>query len=162
LTRTLFYEQVQKFPDQSAYEPQFTLGANIPGLINARVTFLELRDPTGYLWAIKYLSSWEHWEQLMTCSWFEAEYQAWLRELKSILRQEALKKISEIAQGGSVQAFAAAKYLASYEWEKASRKAGAPSKEEMKGELAKAVKELNTLEEDAQRMGLTVIQGGKK
>lgn len=162
LTRTLFYEQVQEFPEQSSYEPQFTLGANIPGLINARQTFIALRDPTGYLWAIKYLGSWEHWEYLLRSSWFEAAYIEWVRELKTILKMEAIQKIDEIARSGSVQAFPAAKYLASADWEKAVHGRGRPSEEELRGELKKAVRTLTVEDEDAKRIGLTVIEGGKK
>lgn len=161
LTRTLFYEQVREFAEQSSYEPIFTLGADIPGLVNARTSFLELRDPTGYLWSIKYLGSWEHWERLLTSGWFRDAYEDWVRELKTILRMEALQKIAQIAQGASVQAFPASKYLASAEWDKPSRRAGAPSKEELSGELKKAVSVLAQENEDAKRMGLTLIQGGK-
>ena len=114
LTRTLFYEQVQRFPDESPYHPIFSF-TGVSGYIDARRTFLALRDPTGYLWAIKYLASWEHFERLLTTSWFESEYQSWLRELKMLLRQESLEIIQEIAQEGTQQSFAAAKYLASAE-----------------------------------------------
>jgi hypothetical protein len=158
----MFHEQHLLNPTQCAYDPVFSLHTDQPGLINCRKTFLSLRDPTGYLWAVKYLGSWEHWEYLMRSSWFEEAYNGWVRELKTVLKMEALQKIDEIARSGSVQAFPAAKYLASAEWEKAVRTRGAPSKEELQGELRNAVKELTVLEEDAQRMGLTIIQGGKK
>lgn len=161
ITRSLFYEQFVLYPQQCNYEPRFTLGYDIPGLVNARQTFIELRDPTGYKWAIKYLGSWDHWTYLLRSPWFQEAYEEWLQELKTIFKMEAIDRIKEIASEGSAQSFLASKYLASAEWEKAVRGPGAPSKAEMKGELKKAVQALTWEEEDAKRMGLKVIQGDK-
>jgi hypothetical protein len=144
------------------YQPIFSFIGDFPNLINARTSFLELRDPTGYRWAMKYLGSYEHFENLRESPWFESEYQAWLREYKIMIKSEAVQKIIEIASEDSPQAFQASKYLASADWEKAAYGRGRPSQAELKGELKKAVTLLQAEDEDAQRMGLKVIPGGKK
>ena len=110
---------------------------------------------------MKYLGNYSHWEKLLESDWFESAYQGWLRELKIKLQAEALQTIHQIAREGSAQSLLASKYLASAEWEKPVRRAGAPSRQEMKGELARAVKQLTYEEDDAKRIGLSVVQGGK-
>lgn len=130
-----------------------------PGFIDARSTFIALEDPTGYKWAIEYLKSWEHFQVLLKAKWFRTEYESWCEEIKTILKSRAIQKIAEIAAGSSVQSLAAAKYIASAEWEKKGR--GRPSKEEVSGELSKAMRDASGYEEDARRMGLQVIPGGR-
>lgn len=142
--------------------PVFSLYSDIDGLINARETFIQEGDPTGYKWAMKYLKSWEHFEQLMEAGWFRKAYEKWMQELKSKLQSEALEKIKEIASEDSSQALAAAKYLATHEWENKPRRGlGRPTKDQITGELKKAVQVLTEEDLDAQRMGLTLIKGGK-
>lgn len=160
-TLALFHEPWQSQPESERPIPAvFSFNAR-EGLIDARKSFIELRDPTGYLWSQKYLKSWDHFTVLLKAKWFEPEYTSWVEELKIILKQEALKKIADIASSESPQALPAAKYLAAAEWEKPAHGRGRPSKEVLRGELAKAVKALTIEEEDAQRIGFTVIQGGK-
>ena len=142
-------------------DPQFSLYGGIPDVIDAKATFLELNDPTGYKWALKYLGNYEHYKVLTKCTWFQKALDTWMDELKTKLKSEAIEKVSQIAQGASPQALPAAKYLASAEWEKATSGRGRPSKEELRGELKKAIEKLTIEEEDAQRIGLTLIQGGK-
>lgn len=161
-TSQLFYDRWYLLKeDKRLFNPVFTLYEDRPGLINARKTFIELRDPTGYLWSIRYLNSWLHWEVLIKLTWFQEAYGIWLKELKTMIQQEAIQKIRTIAQEDSPQALVAAKYLATAEWEKAASTRGRPSKQELKSELKKAVEEAAVLSEDAERIGLTLIKGGK-
>lgn len=160
-TRQLFIEMQIGLPvEERVGEPPFSLYGR-EGYIDCRKTFVEERDITGYKWAMKYLHSWEHWERLQKCKWFVVEVQRWQEELRVLLRQEALAKIQEIAASGSPQAYQAAKFLANQEWDKPTRNRGRPSKEELKGELRDAARALSREEEDAERIGLTVINGGK-
>ena len=87
-----------------------------------------------------------------------------LSELYTIMKQEALDKILEIMATDSSQALAAAKYIASKEFEpKSPHSRGRPSKEEISGAIKTAVSQLTKTEDDYKRMtGLTVISGGKK
>ncbi len=150
-TKSLFYD-VKGFGDNERCDPVFTLYQDRPGLINCRKTFIELRDPTGYKWAIKYLEDWEHWQKLMKTAWFQEAYDRWVSELKMVLRSEAIDQIAKIARSGSPQALGAAKYLATFEWEKAGR--GRPSKAELNAELKRQIAVLEVESDDAERIGL--------
>jgi hypothetical protein len=167
-TRVLFYEVWVTMPEKDrVIQPVFSLNEDRDGLINCRKTFLELEDPTGYLWSQQYLGSYEHWEKLMRAPWFQEAYQSWLEELKMKIKVRALKKIKEIASGdieGTPQAtvLAAARYLADAGYE-AKPGRGRPSKEDLKGELKRQAQILSEEEKDLQRIGgLQVIQGGRK
>lgn len=151
-TKALFREHW--LGEKAGMEPVFTLHIPRDGFICARTTFLEIGDPTGYKWTMKYLGDWHHWKKLIQCSWFREAYDIWMDELRASLRAEALDAIRDIAAGNSGQALAAAKYLATYDWEKAGR--GRPSKSEIAGELKRQVRAFEEQDEDAQRIGLKV------
>ena len=127
--------------------------------------FLKLKDPTGVKFANKFFEDWDHFQYMLRSQWFQDCYKSWQQELRATLKQEALEVIKTIMMEGSTQSFAAAKFIATseYDEEGKSAKRGRPSKEEVQGELKKAAKALSQTEEDYNRMmGLTVIQGGKK
>lgn len=160
-TSSLFYEEtIKNQMSERATDPIFSFNGR-EGLIDAHSTFIALGDPTGYLWATTYLKSWDHFLQLLKAKWFRSEYDKWTEELKIILRQKAVEKIKEIATGDSSQALAAAKYIASAEWEKSTSGRGRPSKSDITGELKKAAEAAASDNDDAQRVGLKVIKGGK-
>lgn len=163
-TRQLFFEPWQHINlDTKTILPVFSLHQDIPGLINARRTFVELRDPTGYKWALRYLASYEHFTRLLTTTFFRDAVTEYTEEIKILIRSEALEKIISLSKGDTTQAGMAAKYLANYDWEK-NQSRGRPSKEELKGELKRAAHALTEEQEDAKRIGLfnpMVIQGGK-
>lgn len=148
--------------DDQRYEepPVFSLHDDRPGLINARKTFIDLGDPSGYKWAISYLGSWIHWQKLMRAKWFVAAYNEWVEELNIKLRSEALDVIRSIAhEEGNKSALAAARYIA--ELEKRSQIKGRPTKVAMEAELKRQVQILDETADDAERIGLKVINGGK-
>lgn len=156
LTTSLFYETWKdRVSSQRAKDsnPVFSLYDDVHGLINCRKTFVDMADPTGYSWAMKYLDSWEHWERLVASSWFAEALETWRRELLAKLRAEALVKIKEIAdtsvQDG--QRLAAAKYLAERGWEKGSK--GRPGHK--KDEVNKLISQAE--QSDAERIGLKLV-----
>ena len=161
-TQQLFYEMwLDVDPELRVIEPVFTLTYDRPGLVNARTTFIEMNDPTGYQWAMKYLKSWKHWDEwLLKAKWFREALDSWLAELEVKTRSEALTAIKDISTGGSGQSLAAAKYLAEQGWVKGASRRGRPSKEELTGELKARAEALEKTNADMQRIGLTVIQGG--
>lgn len=139
----------------------FSLHQDIPGLVNAQRTFVELGDPTGYKWAIKYLGDWNHWLKLVECSWFKVALTVWQKELSAKSESEMLSVIHSIASDEANKArFQAAKYLADQHRKPASRR-GRPSTEEVTGELKKEAQERLSEDNDAARIGLKVITGGK-
>ena len=153
-TVNLFYErQYLVVPEKRVIEPIFSLLGH-PDYISFKDTFVELRDPTGYKWAMKYLKSWRHWQKLLEAAWFVEYFNEAVAELKASLKSEAVAKLIRIASEDSPQALQACKYLASAEWEKPAHNRGRPSKEEMKGELRKTIQQWSTEQEDAIRIGL--------
>lgn len=124
------------------------------GYINARTTFIELQDPTGYKWAQKYLASWEHMERLLKAPWFVKEFEEWVAELEMKLKSEAIQKVIEIASQPGPQAYLAAKYIAAHDWKTRLHGRGRPSKEELSGELKRAADIITREDEDAKRIGL--------
>lgn len=162
LTEALFHNRASLKPQsQWTYKPIFDLYDDRPGLINARTTFVNLRDPTGRKWALTYLGDWNHWLRLMKCPWFREAYEIWISELNTQLKSEAIAIAYEIMKGENpAQALAAAKFIAGKEYEKAGR--GRPSNAEVTGELKKAAEALSVEDEDLSRIGLKVIDGGKK
>lgn len=153
-TTALFWERVIATPiDSRTIEPVFTLYEDKPGLINARKTFVELGDPTGYQWAVLYLGDWSHWEELWKASWFREAVEVWRNELRMKQQAEAIKTISKIAANPEdKQSLSAAKYLAEQAWTKGQR--GRPSKSEVQGNLKKAIEAMSVEDEDLKRIGL--------
>jgi hypothetical protein len=161
-TAALFLEGPRGAPEDERPIPAVFSLTGREGYVDARKTFVALEDPTGYQWSQTYLKSWPHFQILLKSKWFREHYEDWLEELKIIIKQRALLKIKEIAAGDSAQALPAAKYLATADWEKATHNRGRPSREEVRGELAAAVRQLNDTDKDIERIGgLTLIQGGK-
>jgi hypothetical protein len=141
-------------------EPVFDLYDERPGLINCRTTFVNLKDPTGRKWALTYLGDWNHWLRLMRCQWFREAYETWITELNLQLKSEAISIAIEIMKGeNGAQALAAAKFIATQEYDKSTK--GRPSKAAVEGELKRAAEALSQEDEDLKRIGLTVIAGGK-
>lgn len=162
LTLSLFHETARELPeDRRAAPAVFSFDNDIPGLVNCRRTFLELEDPTGYEWAMKYLDSWEHFERLLNSTWFLPHYEDWKRELLISLKAKAIKRITAISLTGTneAQALAASKYLAEKGWERNTR--GRPSKDDMKGEMRRLSTQIEETNKDMDRIGLSVITGGK-
>lgn len=155
-TSALFFDMAKFDPkDKWTILPVFTLFEDKPGYINARKTFVELNDPTGYQWAIEYLGDYSHWELLMKTKWFSDAVQKWREELKIKQRAEAIQKIVAISQDPSdKQALTAAKYIAEQGWNKDVSNRGRPSKAEVNGALKRAVEQATVEDEDMQRIGL--------
>lgn len=161
-TESLFWDiWTTRSPEYRVGTPVFSLYRDRPGLINARTTFVEVGDMTGYRWAIKYLGDWEHWEALIKRSWFKKALETWRAELAVKLQSEALDVIQRIAQTeGHRSALPAARYL--HELEKQSRGRGRPTQLAIDTELKREVERRSVEDDDASRIGLLkVIDGGK-
>lgn len=94
--------------------------------------FLEVGDPTGYLFAKEYLKSYKHFQELQKGGWFREYLDEILEELEIAQKAMGYKKIAEIATGETGSAYNAAKFLAKegFEGEKTTGKkpVGRPSK----------------------------------
>lgn len=162
MTQSLFYDRWVNLIEANRYaKPVFTFDTDRVGLINCKKTFVELGDPTGYEWAMKYLEDYDHWLCLMKRPWFSEQVEIWRNELLAKIKAAAIKRIQEISTGeNAATALAAAKYVAERGWDKDG--AGRPTREKVKGELKKLSQDAQQTEDDYARIGLTVIEGGKK
>lgn len=165
-TRSLFIELFEEFTKEIQSEapiyPPFSLTEERTGFVCFRTSFVELGDPTGYQWAMKYLGSWLHWQKLLKCKWFQEALEIALVEMNAKLKSESFAQIQAISQSGTPQSITAARYLHDIATKGKGAARGRPSKEEMTGELKRRVDAVETEDEDLKRIGLKVINGGKE
>lgn len=159
-TRSLFADVMESFMMQDAdkapywFERRLTKDSR-PCM---RDHYITVMDPTGYKTAIKFLGCYEHWETMVErCAWFREALARWDRELHTKQKSRAVDKIREIAEGDSTQALAAAKYLATADYNKLDGR-GRPSAAEVKGKLKEQVEMLEADREDLERMGISVLK----
>ena len=130
--------------------PVFTLKPrDHNGCVSLKQLYLSYDDPTEYSFAIEVLGSWEHWLKLSNSTWFKEYIEAWRLELEVKLRSKGIKEIRNQAAAGNKDA---AKWLAEKGWDK--RQAGRPSKAEIERERKQQANVSNSLEDDAERIGL--------
>lgn len=129
------------------------------GRPSVREHFLVSEDPTGYETAMKFFGCYEHWEFMYNKSdWFKEAVDTWRTELYTKLKSKAVKKIRDIAfEEENSQSLAAAKYLATAEYDKVDGR-GRPTTAEVKGALKKAVQIADADREDMERIGLRLIK----
>lgn len=152
LTRALFYEFVQKDPEQAIYTIKDYDWNGYPSLYRL---YMEMGDLTEYEFANTYLENWDHWLLLCSTSFFEPVVTRWRQELDLKVRSEALKRIRvEAANGDSKNQFQANKILIDRTWESKlpSAPRGRPSNDELKNELKRRADEQAQLEEDLRRI----------
>lgn len=142
LTVSLFLEPWQSAAEQFRAEgitPIFSLNGR-DGYVDAHQTFVDLKDPTGVLWAEMWLEGVNHLNRLLKCDWFRDAFDSWAEEITQVMQAEALRKIREISEGEGPAAFQASKYIAGRDWQKSPR--GRPSKAAVTAE-ARAIAQQN-------------------
>jgi len=98
-------------------------------LDEGRERFIECGDPTGVVFADKWLGSYMQWVEIKSCKALAKHIREWEEELEARIRSGALLNIYDQAGDGHFQA---SKFLMDRGWEK--RKAGKPSKAEVERE----------------------------
>ena len=94
-----------------------------------RKIYLEIGDPTEYLFAQKVFGSWEHWVALREKSYMKKHVERWRYELEVRTQAAAVQEVmNQLKSDNKATALAAAKYMAERGWEK---KQGRPSKADM-------------------------------
>ena len=128
--------------------------------VSLKTLYLAERDPTEYLFAIKYVGSWEQWQRIAKSNarygnkTISALVQGWREELELKIQAENLKQIASLAKGE--KGYQAAKFLVDKGWVTKTR--GAPSKEEREGEKKKATRLKEEVSEDMARLGFNVVK----
>jgi hypothetical protein len=110
----------------------------------ARVSFIDQEDPTGFLFSEKYLGGYAHWKALKASS-LGPEIEAWEEELEVKMKCEAL----QVIKGMAAKQFQAAKLLLDRGWEK---KAGRPTKASVDKETRVQSKLKLAYDKDASRI----------
>ena len=108
----------------------------------ARQLYLECNDPTGYLFATKYLGGWKHYEILKASQQVLERIEEWEWELEVKLRAEAVSHMITLSQGD--KGYQANKFLVDGGW--IQKKAGRPTKEQTKKAIKQHLTEYSSLE----------------
>jgi hypothetical protein len=143
-------------------KPLWTLKDEDPAneLPSLKQLYLEVADPTEYQFALEAFGNWKQWLKIKASKAIGPYLEDWPLELELKLRSEGIQEVILEAQGGKSK-FNAAKFLANADWKGTASKRGRPSKEEVERERKIAAKLDSEFSEDAERIGLSVIEGGK-
>jgi len=160
-TTSLFREFYMN-SEGSELEPLWSLQDDDPQgkLPSLKRLYMEIGDPTEYEFAMEAFGSWQQWLKIKASKAMQKWVQYWPDELEIKLRSEGIKAVSHEAKEGK-NPFAAAKFLAKGEWKSTPSKRGRPSKEEVERELKIAAQVDAEVGEDAERLGLRVLNGSK-
>lgn len=157
--RELFYEH-DRLPREASiyclkdYDFTGTDGRVYPSL---RKFYVELEDPTEYLFATQYLDNWAHWTKLRDANWFQPFLKDWREELDVRLRSKALVRLREKAMNPSdKESGQINKFLVQSGWKdtSSSAKAGRPTKAKIKEEAEKLFEQNSEHDADFKRLGL--------
>lgn len=113
-----------------------------------------------YEFALDVFGEWEHWNMLADSGDIIKQYiDAWRDEMAIKIQAKALEALALTAISEGSKGTPAAKFLADRGWE---TKRGRPSKEEVTRERKIAAGVEKQVQEDMERLGITVVQGGKE
>lgn len=122
----------------------------VESLEDWRTRFVAIADPTEYRGALELLGSWQLWQEFKR-NWPEFRNRIlidWLAEVEVKLRSEAIGNLCE--QAATDKGSAAAKWIAEGKYN--PRKAGAPSKAEVKRQALIQARVLDEVEDDIARV----------
>ena len=108
--------------------------------------FIEMRDPTGYIFANEYLFDWNHWKRIKNNSILKAHVNDWEEELELAITSDGIQTI--IAAALDSNSYQAGKWLADRGY--AVKKVGRPSKESIDGALAREIKDREDFDVDVE------------
>lgn len=158
LTRELFFETAQN-KENVLYtlktEPHEGVHPDgrpfrYPSLYEA---YMAANDVTEYSFAVSHLGGWAHWKLLSESTFFKSYLLDWREELEVRARSRALAKVIETAAGSTKDSFAAQKFVANKEWDKAKPAArGRPSNAQVKAAANDIAVENKRLTDDLNRL----------
>lgn len=160
-TKGLFYET--SLPeDRESMGTAWTLKEddhNVDGKVykSMKKLYVAMEDVTEYDFAQATLGSYKHWERLLESPIIRPHIDQWRKELNLKLKARAMKSIIKAATEDEKLSFQAMKYLADNDYLDKKGKRGRPSKDEVKAELRKEVQTSKTLQDDAARIGLKLV-----
>lgn len=150
LTTSLFLERRKTGAENG---PLFTLKERTHrGCASLKQLYLSHNDPTEYEFAMAVFNSWEHWQFILQCKWFQPYITAWRAELEVKLRSEAFNNVRAQAKARPDLA----KWIAEGKWKPSDAKPlrGRPSMAEVEAHVKKDAEFLKAVNDDASRLGL--------
>jgi hypothetical protein len=155
-TQSLFIETNGTTRDPIMTLNDHDLELNGTVLYSLKKIYMEEADPEEYRVAIRVFGSWAHWERLLQNKKIFRKIQEYRKELEVKIRSDAVRALISTAALDGAKGTSAAKYVAEKGWEK--RKAGAPTKAEVKSELKVQADMDSELQEDMKRLNIKVIK----
>jgi hypothetical protein len=107
-TLSLFYELTGSDKSTVVYTLKEKDHKGYPSL---KRLYLEEGDTTEYLFSIKYLDGFEHWQMIATAEWFKPFITQWREELRAKKESDYIRKLEEIAENGGKDRSSAIKTL---------------------------------------------------
>lgn len=165
-TTSLFWETRTSIrPTEIDYDPIFTLkdrdiikdGVTLYSLKNIYMAYDHIPEYE-YEFALDVFGSWDQWQRLANDSTIRTHIKDWRLEVEVKLKAEAIRAMLAASREGDAKGVAAAKYIADKGY---SVKRGRPSKEEVERERKISAGVSKDLEHDMERLGLSVVNGGK-
>lgn len=158
LTKAMFFE-TSHYPESIRFTLKLHDHKGYPSLHRL---YVDMEDPTEYLFAIEYFEGWEHWKVLSSLDWFKPYLENMREELDLKLKAKNVERMKKVAEDpdhkSSVQAM---RYLIEKGYidkdEKIAKKRGRPSKDEIEGNLKRMSEEELKLAEDFRRVTGEVI-----
>ena len=124
-------------------------GRAIPSLSRL---YIEAADVSEYDFALKYFGSWKHWKMISDANWFKEYITPMREELATKLMSLSVKRIAQLAEGDTRDAFQANRYLLDKGYIAKVGVKGRPSKEAIQREAEALFKEKDGFNDDFQRL----------
>lgn len=170
-TKSLFWE-LRKIDNEEKYEPLFTTKdrahtvptpdrkgmVTYPSLKQIYMSYDHIPN-FEYEFAMDVFGSWQHWEHLCETTSVGTYIKVWREELTTKLKAEALKNLISASKENSTSGINASRYLADEGY--IPKKVGRVTKEEKIKQAKLAAGVRDTLAEDMERLGISVINGNK-
>jgi len=159
-TANLFEETCD---DPAKYPPIYSLkDEDTSSCVSLKRLYLAMEDVTEHDFARMCLGSWEHWEMINQSWAVKPHIEKWRELLDLKLRAKYLRLIKDTAEDGEgPNALNATKYLleatTSFKGGKGENLRGRPSKKEKEAAIKNAVRDSQTIKNDAERLGLKVV-----
>jgi len=138
-----------EFPSKSGFEPIWSLYKDWKPI------YLAAEDPTEYEAAMRLIGDYEHWLLIRNHPKLSHIFDKWAVELEIKMRSQAIKKL--VVHSSTNNGTTAAKWLAEggFAMRDKRTKKGKEVEQEIKEELSARVTE------DMERLGISVVKGGK-
>lgn len=156
-TRRVFLETSYNLNDRSMIQYTLTDRDHPDGYVSLYRLYMEAEDPTEFRFAETYLDSFEHWKLICATEWFKPIVARWRKSLEAKIRQQIVDRVISISKDDTHKnQFEALKVMLQGSWKEKeeTRKAGRPSKEEIKGHLVKEAEEDKMVQEELNRLGV--------